>query len=86
VAEKYDYRYGPDELAAIGRQVRAFATHARRVAVTFNNNNEDYPVQNALDLMRLLGLEPPALDPRPARRPRDGDLFAEPDPDAGHPR
>jgi uncharacterized protein YecE (DUF72 family) len=84
VAEKYDYLYGPDELAALGRQVRALAGHARRVAVTFNNNNEDYPVQNALDLRRLLGLETAALDARAARRPaRGGELFtAEPDGDS----
>jgi uncharacterized protein YecE (DUF72 family) len=72
VAEKYDYLYGPDELAGLAGQVRAFAGHARRVAVTFNNNNEDYPVQNALDLRRLLGLETAAPDARPARRPRRG--------------
>jgi hypothetical protein len=43
------------------------------VAVTFNNNNEDFPTQNALDLKRLLGLEAPDLAAaraawRPARR------------------
>jgi uncharacterized protein YecE (DUF72 family) len=59
VAEKYDYLYAPDELAAIARRVRALGGHARRVAVTFNNNNLDYPVRNALDLRRLLGLEAP---------------------------
>ena len=37
----------------------ALHRHARRVAVTFNNNNEDFPVQNALDLKRLLGLDAP---------------------------
>ena len=58
VAEKYDYLYTPEELQVFARRTRAFAGHARRVAVTFNNNNEDYPVQNALDLKRLLGLVP----------------------------
>ena len=62
VAEKYDYLYGPDELTGIARRVRAFEGHARRVAVTFNNNNLDYPVRNALDLKRLLGLPPPGGD------------------------
>jgi uncharacterized protein YecE (DUF72 family) len=62
VAEKYDYLYGPEEMASIAERTRAFAGHARRVAVTFNNNNEDYPVQNALDLKRLLGLDAPELD------------------------
>ena len=55
VAEKYDYLYSPDELGAIARRARAFGGHARRVAVTFNNNNLDYPVRNALDLKQLLG-------------------------------
>ncbi len=83
VAEKYDYLYGAEELEAIARRTRAFGGHARRVAVTFNNNNEDYPVQNALALKQLLGLEAPEADARPARRPRPthrraptGDLFA----------
>ena len=31
----------------------------RQVAVTFNNNNRDYPIQNALDVNRLLGLDAP---------------------------
>ncbi len=77
VAEKYDYLYGPDEMEVIARRVRAFGGHARRVAVTFNNNNLDYPVRNGLDLKRLLGLDAPPLDaagepaaePGPRRRP-----------------
>jgi uncharacterized protein YecE (DUF72 family) len=92
VAEKYDYLYGPDEMQAIARRVRAFGGHARRVAVTFNNNNLDYPVRNGLDLKRLLGLDAPSLPAVPAstaaepgrRRPPDagGDLFApEPEPE-----
>ncbi|HEV8676629.1 MAG TPA: DUF72 domain-containing protein [Methylomirabilota bacterium] len=89
VAEKYDYLYGPDEIRTIARRTQAFGGHARRVAVTFNNNNQDYPIQNALDLKELLGLATPGLDTLPVRRParrRPGataapDLFpAEPDP------
>jgi uncharacterized protein YecE (DUF72 family) len=61
VAEKYDYRYSPEELREIAGRVRAYDRQVRRVAVTFNNNREDYPVVNALDLKRLLGLgETPA--------------------------
>jgi len=93
VAEKYDYLYGPDEMQAIARRVRAFGGHACRVAVTFNNNNLDYPVRNGLDLKRLLGLDAPALpaitptgESGRRRRPptaASGDLFrAEPDKDA----
>jgi uncharacterized protein YecE (DUF72 family) len=66
VAEKYDYRYGPAELQELADRARRLSRHAGRVAVTFNNNNEDFPVQNALDLKRLLGL--PALDVAAARR------------------
>ena len=76
VAEKYDYLYGPDELRDLARRVRAFGGHARRVAVTFNNNNLDYPVRNGLDLKRLLGL--PVEEPEPAAGD-SGELFpAEP--------
>jgi len=56
VAEKYDYLYSPAELESIAGRARAFHGHARRVAITFNNNNRDYPTANALDLKRLLGL------------------------------
>lgn len=83
VAEKYDYLYSGEELETIARRTRAFGGHARRVAVTFNNNNEDYPVQNALDLMRLLGLADSGQPARPSRRPPrstrspSGELFAD---------
>jgi uncharacterized protein YecE (DUF72 family) len=73
VAEKYDYLYGPEELGDLAGRARRLHRHARRVAVTFNNNNEDFPTQNALDLKRLLGLETPDLAAvraswRPGRR------------------
>ena len=73
VAEKYDYLYGPEELGELAGRARRLHQRARRVAVTFNNNNEDFPTQNALDLKRLLGLEAPDLAAvrarwRPARR------------------
>jgi uncharacterized protein YecE (DUF72 family) len=73
VAEKYDYLYGAEELGELAGRARRLCRHARRVAVTFNNNNEDFPTQNALDLKRLLGLEAPDLTVarakwRPARR------------------
>ena len=73
VAEKYDYLYGAEELGELAGRARRLCRRARRVAVTFNNNNEDFPTQNALDLKRLLGLEAPDLAAaraawRPARR------------------
>ncbi len=74
VAEKYDYLYSARELAAVARRARAFEGQARRVAIKFNNNNLDYPIRNALDLRRLLGLEalpypdaPAAPDATPPR-------------------
>jgi uncharacterized protein YecE (DUF72 family) len=73
VAEKYDYRYDAEELGELAGRARRLHRRARRVAVTFNNNNEDFPTQNALDLKRLLGLEAPDLAAvraswRPGRR------------------
>src|SRR5262249_17214453 len=73
VAEKYDYLYAPEELGDLAGRARRLHAQARRVAVTFNNNNEDFPTQNALDLKRLLGLEAPDLAAvraawRPGRR------------------
>jgi uncharacterized protein YecE (DUF72 family) len=85
VAEKYDYLYGPEELGELASRARRLHRRARQVAVTFNNNNEDFPTQNALDLKRLLGLEAPDLAAvrtawRPTRRrssPSPGPLEAE---------
>jgi uncharacterized protein YecE (DUF72 family) len=89
VAEKYDYLYAPAELDELAARARRLHGRARRVAVTFNNNNEDFPIQNALDLKRLLGLDAPDLGAaraawRPAARagaagrgaPASGDLWA----------
>jgi uncharacterized protein YecE (DUF72 family) len=78
VAEKYDYLYGAEELGELAARARRLHRRARRVAVTFNNNNEDYPVQNALDVKRLLGLQAP-----PYPRGGTGDLLAAEGP-AGH--
>ena len=61
VAEKYDHLYARKELEEITRRARGFHGRVRKVAVTFNNNNEDYPTQNALDLKRLLGVAVPDL-------------------------
>jgi uncharacterized protein YecE (DUF72 family) len=73
VAEKYDYLYSAEEVAELAARSRELRAHARQVAVTFNNNNEDFPVQNALDLKRLLGLEAPDLAAaRAAWRPARG--------------
>ena len=71
VREKYDYLYTEAELRALLPEVERIADEAGQVFVSFNNNNRDYPVRNALMLKRLLG--------QPAARVPDSfapDLFA----------
>jgi len=55
VREKYDYLYSEAELAALVPEIGGLAREAEEVFVSFNNNNRDYPVRNALALKRLLG-------------------------------
>ena len=72
VREKYDYLYSEAELRELMPEIERLAAEAEEVHVSFNNNNRDYPVRNALMLRRLLGQ--PELDgPRGATT---GDLFA----------
>jgi uncharacterized protein YecE (DUF72 family) len=55
VREKYDYLYSDAELAALVPEIGGLADDSEEVFVSFNNNNRDYPVRNALVLKRLLG-------------------------------
>jgi uncharacterized protein YecE (DUF72 family) len=55
VREKYDYLYSDAELAAMVPEVMGLAHESEEVFVSFNNNNRDYPVRNALAMRRLLG-------------------------------
>jgi uncharacterized protein YecE (DUF72 family) len=55
VREKYDYLYSAPELAALVPEICGLAEESEEVFVSFNNNNRDYPVRNALALKRLLG-------------------------------
>jgi uncharacterized protein YecE (DUF72 family) len=55
VREKYDYLYSDAELAALVPEIGGLAEESEDVFVSFNNNNRDYPVRNALALKRLLG-------------------------------
>jgi uncharacterized protein YecE (DUF72 family) len=55
VREKYDYLYSDAELAAMVPEVMGLADESEEVFVSFNNNNRDYPVRNALAMRRLLG-------------------------------
>ena len=55
VREKYDYLYSDAELAALVPEIGGLAEDSEEVFVSFNNNNRDYPVRNALALRTLLG-------------------------------
>ena len=61
VREKYDYLYTEDELRGLVPEVEALAREAEQVFVSFNNNNRDFPVRNALMMKRLLGQPLPPL-------------------------
>jgi len=67
VREKYDYLYSEAELRELIPEIDETAADAEQVYVSFNNNNRDYPVRNALMLKRLLGQPSQSLP---------GDLFA----------
>jgi uncharacterized protein YecE (DUF72 family) len=71
VREKYDYLYTEAELRELQAEVASAAGDEGDVFVSFNNNNRDYPVRNALMMKRLLG-QPVAGAPPAA----PGDLFA----------
>jgi uncharacterized protein YecE (DUF72 family) len=55
VQEKYDYLYTEQELRELLPEVEALSREAEQVFISFNNNNRDYPVRNALMMRRLLG-------------------------------
>lgn len=59
VREKYDYLYSQEELRGLLPDVEALAREAEDVFISFNNNNRDYPVRNALMMRRLLGQHVP---------------------------
>jgi len=69
VREKYDYLYSEGELRELLPEIAGVGAEAEEVFISFNNNNRDYPVRNALMMKRLLG------HPTPAEG-ATGDLFA----------
>jgi uncharacterized protein YecE (DUF72 family) len=71
VREKYDYLYSEAELQALLPEIEALAREAEDVFISFNNNNRDYPVRNALMLRRLLG-HPGSATPAQSTLPLDG--------------
>jgi len=68
VREKYDYLYTEAELREFLPEVEGVGQEAEEIFISFNNNNRDYPVQNALMMKRLLGQPTPAP-------PQTPDLF-----------
>jgi uncharacterized protein YecE (DUF72 family) len=65
VREKYDYLYTEAELRELRAEVEASAEDEGDVFVSFNNNNRDYPVRNALTMKRLLGQPVAETPPAP---------------------
>ena len=59
VREKYDYLYTEAELQALRPEIQELEAESERVVIAFNNNNRDYPVQNARMMRRLLGAPAP---------------------------
>jgi len=59
VREKYDYLYSDGELRALLPEIEAVSEETEDVFISFNNNNRDYPVKNALMMKRLLGQPTP---------------------------
>ena len=55
VREKYDYLYTEAELREFVPEIEELEQESEQVFVSFNNNNRDFPVQNALMMKRLLG-------------------------------
>ena len=64
VREKYDYLYTEAELRELLPEVEGVGLEAEEIFISFNNNNRDYPVQNALMMKRLLG-QPAPVQPQP---------------------
>jgi uncharacterized protein YecE (DUF72 family) len=64
VREKYDYLYSEGELRALLPEIEAVSGETEDVFISFNNNNRDYPVKNALMMKRLLG-QPTANESTP---------------------
>lgn len=83
-ADRFDYLYSRDELAAMTGPVAELASAAAEVHVLLNNNRSNYAVRNALDMMDLLDLPRPQRDEQglpvdaqtvPVARPRQSTLF-----------
>ena len=68
VREKYDYLYTEAELRELLPEIEGVGLEAEEIFISFNNNNRDYPVQNALMMKRLLGQPTPV-------QPQTRDLF-----------
>jgi uncharacterized protein YecE (DUF72 family) len=52
---RYRYRYSPEEIAELARQVEAVAKKAKLTFVLFNNHWKGYAPRNAIQMIRRLG-------------------------------
>ncbi|MCX7571709.1 DUF72 domain-containing protein [Tumebacillus sp. DT12] len=53
--ERFRYKYSREELAALLPEIQEVRQKAARVQVLMNNNFSNYAIQNAFDMMELLG-------------------------------
>jgi uncharacterized protein YecE (DUF72 family) len=65
-ADRFDYRYSPEELHEWEPKIRDLARDADQTFVLFNNNKYDYAQRNAAEIATILG------DLVPARAPDAG--------------
>ena len=86
VAEKYDYLYSAEEIDELADKVNGLRQHAKLVVVNFNNNKDDYPAINAMQMKaKLSKWTPPNRDElltalrqrRRAARPTTPSLFGD---------
>lgn len=71
-AVRYLYRYSREELAEWKAHLQQLLKSTREICVIFNNNSGGDAAVNALQMMELLGMNPPPLPPP---RPEQMELF-----------
>ena len=68
-AERFDYRYGEDELREWAPRIQGLAEDAAEVHVLMNNCHRDYSVRNARQIGEMLGV----IEHEPQRAPEPKD-------------
>ena len=62
VAERFDYKYSPEELSVIAHRVVNLADAAAEVHVVYNNNTSNYAPRDASELKDILADAHPEID------------------------